>query len=502
MLSKKVFCNLSALILLLLMPQFLFAQSGLKPRISVFPLENQEKDLQIEVISRNIQKTIEFNLKMINKYNIIQNAITEYPNSNSWLLAYCEKNNIDDLIFGKAVMQSSGSIIIEMSVFNRHKAAITLTKSETAETVFEIFEAADKLAVEMMGSFSGMHIGFGDLKFINNGDKGKYSVYIDNVFAGEDIEDFPKVLYGERHIKITQVRMFEETAIYDNNIIVTENKTTEVLFSIPGFLEKESKAISQEEIYIDKNWDNKYSGSSIDKSFDKLLKLLGTVTYSQTAIDKKKEVEDKLAQWNAKKKEEGLTRGLSILDKRLGVTAFGGINLMYPRYEETNLSGWESVLTANPKFGASISVNMLSYLAFQVELTYTMATADYENPNYLSKGADFELLEIPALLIFRFPPYKVFNIYGGGVFQLHVGDSQYGFIKDSDDHEYEDSSVPLKTYGTALAVGALFEMPMKLIFMSFDFRYVRSITNWADDSTATLYPDYFHATVGFGIKFF
>ncbi|MCL2706095.1 MAG: hypothetical protein FWE72_07810, partial [Spirochaetaceae bacterium] len=207
--NKRIF-SIQIFFLIFLIPQLLFSQVGQMPKISVFPLENKEKDMQIDIISSNIQKTVEFNLKMINKYNIIQNSVTNYSSDSLWLSNYCEKNKIDDLLFGKALVKPDGSILIEMSVFNRQKSAISFTKSETAATVLDIFGAADKLAIEMMHSFSGMHLGFGAVRFINSGEKGPYSVYIDTVSIGENIDNLSTVLNGPRKVVITQVRMFGE----------------------------------------------------------------------------------------------------------------------------------------------------------------------------------------------------------------------------------------------------------------------------------------------------
>jgi len=290
------------------------------PKISVFPLENKEKDIQIDIISSNIQKTVEFNLKMINKYNIIQSSVTNYSSDNLWLSEYCERHKIDDLLFGKALVKSDGSILIEMSVFNKQKGAISFTKSETAATVLDIFNAADKLAIEMMHSFSGMHLGFGAVKFINSGEKGSYSVYIDNVSIGDNIDNLSTVLNGPRKVIITQVRMFGEEILYEQTVNIQEDKTAEVNFSIPGFMGKESSSIARHETIIENSWEDKYLGKKIDKSFNELFKLLNVFDYSQTAIDKRKEVDDKFAEWNAKKKSMGKKRGLSILDKRVGIS--------------------------------------------------------------------------------------------------------------------------------------------------------------------------------------
>ncbi|MCL2480377.1 MAG: PorT family protein [Spirochaetaceae bacterium] len=481
------------------------------PKISVFPLENKEKDIQIEVISSNIQKTVEFNLKMINKYNIIQSNVANYSSDNLWLSEYCERNKIDDLIFGKALVQPDGSIFIEMSVFNKQKGAISLTRSETAATVLDIFYAADKLAVEMMHGFSGMHLGFGAVKFINSGDKGSYSVYIDNVAIGENIDNLSTVLNGPRKVIITQVRMFGEEILYDQTINILEDKTTEVNFSIPGFMEKESHSIAKHEKPIEENWDNKYSGKKIDKSFNELFKLLNVFEYSQTAIDKRKEVDEKFAQWNAKKESMGITRGLSILDKRVGISAYGALNIISPSYKDIESYPDKGSDNSNitPKAGIALSFNLASRIAIQTEFTATHIFTSYEynrndSPLIDERVADFGIFEIPVLLVLRVSPDKVFSLYAGGVFQIHFTNSNMLNIINGD--EIEDHLMPFRKNNAAFAAGALFEIPLaRSLFMSLDVRYTRTIQNWVDKSAgdttyAELFLNCFHIGLGFGVK--
>ena len=503
MFNGKLFYKTAAFILLLMIPGVLFSQSSAKPKISIFPLENKEKELPIEVVSQNIQKTVEFNLKIINEHNVIQNSLTDYTDYSSdtlWLLYYCEKHSIDDLIFGKAFIQPDGSVFVEMSVFNREKAAITLTKSETANTVFDMPKAADIVAIKIMESLCGAHLGFGGMKFINRGEQGKYSVYVDNVFAGENIADLPKIVNGSRNVVIIQKRMFGDIKIYDKTIGIAEDKTVEIGFSVPGFLEKEGDSVSREELYIEKNWDNLYAEKNIDKSFNTLFKLLTITDYSQTAYEKKKQIEEKFAQWNAKKEELSF---FSLFDNPMGASFFGGINLNLSRYTEVGSSDWSSTNNFNPKLGISIFLNMPPYFGFQSELIISTLSIHYKNETTgEKKGADFELVELPFLLLFKFPPDKVFSVYAGGVLQFRVGYTKYGYIDAGGGSYPKDKDIPLKRLGPAFAAGILFEIPLNTSrYMSFDFRYVRSLQNWTDESFAELYPDYFHMTVGLGLKF-
>ena len=155
-----------------------YSQDSLKPRIAVFPLMNPSEDVQVEIISENVRKTAELTLKMIDRYEVIETEVKKYDGNSEWFNSYSVENSIDSIIFGKADIKEDGSIILEMSAYSRGDNSVTMTENETAETVFDIFDASDRLLVSMMETFSGMeHIGFGSVQFINKGEK-ENTVYI------------------------------------------------------------------------------------------------------------------------------------------------------------------------------------------------------------------------------------------------------------------------------------------------------------------------------------
>lgn len=506
MLKKTIYATL---ILFLLACSGIFAQSELKPRITIFPLSNPLKDVQVEIISRNVQKTMELNLKSIDKYIIAGNDIKEYSSDSAWLLEYCEKNNLDNIIFGQAIIGvETGTVFLEMSVFDRKTSSITLTESEMAETIFDIFDASDLLAVSMMEGFSGMHLGFGGINFKNSGDEGRYSVFIDDAFAGENISTLATILNGERNVKIVQQRMFDELVLFDETVLVLEKKASEVLFSIPGFLEKESKTIAKHENIIEKEWDNKYASRKVDRRFESLFELLAVTDFSKSAAGKKKELEDKLELWNAKKRNWGIEEGVSLLDKKAGASVFAGASLIFPSYSRENTTDWNSSLTLNPKIGASLSYNLTQRFALQTEMIFMKTKAEVKNSDILvTNGAEFNLMEFPLLLLYRSQSKKT-SFYGGAIIQLRANDGIVYMEQSGSEMEMDNvGSEFIERGGFALTGGMLFEIPLKKNFMKLDFRYARAMTKWTpdnseDESFEQLYPDYFHVTIGYGIKFF
>jgi len=516
MLNKKLLLNtiiFSVLLLIPVIPGFLYAQSAVKPKITVFPLENLERDLQIDVISRNVQRTVELNLKMMDKYIVENNNITTYSGTDDWLLNYSTKNNIDNIIFGKAVIDNrTGSVMLQMSVFNKASKSTTLTKTENAETLFDIFKASDLLAIGMIEGFSGLTLGFGELKFTNSGEKGKYSVYIDNVFAGEDVTNLSTIMTGNKNVKITQARMFGNYVLYNNKELVEEKKITEVVFNIPGFLERESKTIVKEENTINKNWDDKYSSKQVDGSFKKLFDRFKVEGYSESEAAKKKEIEERYAAWE--KQKENWPGRITMLDKPFGVSFFFGGG-WYEGYYDDKTDG----LSSNDynrgegggfKAGAAFSVNMPYNLALQTGFEYTSTEVkfreDHGDEMGITRGGeriDLDLVEVPLFIMYKLPG-KYVSIYGGPVFQVKARGNDYAYHHGDNDEAIEDFGMPVGNSGWAIAGGIKGEMPIsKSAFLELGIRYTKGLTDkWIDDEEyQTLSINYFNILLGFGVKF-
>ena len=480
-----------------------FPQDALKPRIAVFPLINPASDNQVDIISDNVKKTAELTLKMIDRYEVVDLSVKDYENSNEWFSRYTVENSIDSIIFGKADMKEDGSVLLEMSVFSRADNSITMSESETAETVFDIFDASDSLLVSMMESFSGMeHIGFGSLNFINSGEEGKYSLFIDNVLVGENTENLPKVLNGDRVIRIEQSRMFGNYVVHEETFFLKEGDVKDFEFSIPGFTAEELSKIQSFENYIDENWEKKYSSKKIDKNFTKLEELFLLTDYSSSAEEKKTALLKKRDEWQIQKQKWGIQKGLSILDKRLGFAGFYGMNMSIPGFT-TDDPDAEQSNEIGQRYGASVSFNILKHLALQAEYNFTEYRAKIERLSTIDTFT-VEMREIPVILLLRMPN-KVMSAYGGISFLEKIGsavreieDISTGDITETDETDYD----MVKTNGTAFICGALFEIPMNMTYLMFDFRYFQAFDNWSKDLTEELVPKYFSASVGLGFKLF
>ena len=483
----------------------IYSAETLKPRIAVFPLINPSKDTQIEIISENVKKTAELTLKMIDRYEVIDTSVTDYSDTPQDFRRYTEENSIDSVIFGKADIHEDGSILIEMSVFSRGENSIIMTESETAETVFDIFDASDRLLISMMEEFSGMeHIGFGSIKLANSGENGKYNLYIDNVLIGGNIEELPKVLNGNRVLRIEQNRMFGPYILIEESFFLKEDEAKMFDFSVPGFTDDELSKITALESFIDENWDEKYSSKKIDKNFERLEELFTVTDYSLSASDKRAEVLEKKEKWQIRKKEWGLESGLTILDKRLGIGAYGGGTFSFPEFDTSDANS-DQKHSSGKKYGASLSLNILPYLAVQTEYNYVEYTADIDRIATLDT-LTIEMTEIPVMLLLRMPN-KVMSAYGGISFLSKKGDAVLKIQDNGSDLvttvDEGDPGVEIAaSKGTAYILGTLFEIPLRKTYILIDFRYTKAEDDWFKYTSEDLIPKYFSMTAGLGLKFF
>ena len=480
-----------------------FSQESLKPRITVFPLMNPSADNQVDIISDNVRKTAELTLKMIDRYEVVESPVSVYENNTEWFSRYTVENSIDSIIFGRADMKDDGSVVLEMSVFSRADNNITMTETETAETVFDIFDASDRVLVSMMETFSGMeHIGFGSINIINSGETGRYNVFIDNVLVGENTEKLPKVLNGDRIIRIEQNRMLGNYIVKEESFFLKEGDSRDFNFSVPGFTEEELLEMKALENYIDNNWEKKYSSKKIDKNFTKLEELFSVTDYSISAAEKKTALLKRKDEWQIQKQKWGIEKGLSILDKRLGLAGFYGMNMSLPEFTTDDPDAGQKY-EIGQKYGASVSFNILKHLALQAEYNYTEYRAKIERLSTIDTFT-VELREIPVILLLRMPN-KVMSAYGGISFMEKIGSA----VMESEDISTGDVTVTdetddnmVKTSGTAFICGALFEIPLNVTYLMFDFRYLKAFDNWSNDLTEELVPKYFSASVGLGFKLF
>ena len=245
---------LTAVSLFFLLLQSVYPQEeAFKTRVAIIPMENMVKDEQYSVICGTVTDTVELTLKLIGEYNVTRvDGVKPYEDPGS-VKRYAERNKIDSIIFGKAYLDKNRNMIFQMSVYDRNWDVITITEERKAESIFEIFDAAEELVVSVVETFSGIHVGFGTIRLFNLSEKGDFEVFIDGEFVGRNLPEVKRVLNGVRRVEVKQKRLLEEHVVLDTEVEVYEDEVTDLSFNLllvpeeaPAEKVQEEEALAEE----------------------------------------------------------------------------------------------------------------------------------------------------------------------------------------------------------------------------------------------------------------
>ena len=285
--KMRVFILLFILLLLVSYVSLYAQEETLKTRVGVIPMINTEGDPQYDPICETVDDTVILNIELLNRYLILKTEKIDPYGSPGALKEYAEENRLDNLVFGKLALDRNKEIVLEMSVYDKLKNRITITKEGKAEDIFSIFDAANSLVKELVQEFSSIHMGYGAISLENVGEDGQFSVFIDGQLAGENKYDIPRVFNGKRLMEIHQNRMLGPEVIVSEELWVYEDRVTKSRFAIPYLLDKERAELQRLEAAIAQYEERKSDKERVQASFDELRRLLEDVSYCYRLADER-----------------------------------------------------------------------------------------------------------------------------------------------------------------------------------------------------------------------
>ena len=229
-------------------------EDTLKARVTVLPLTNEIGDSQYDVISRTITDTIELTLELLGSYTVVELSSPSGQLSVETLNQFARANRLDNVIFGETTRRADGTIVFDVSVYDRVENEIILGHQETAASFFDTFDAADAMVVSIVESFSDTHIGWGTIVLANEGTRGDFDIYVDGTYFGSSKKSLPNILIGPRKITLRQDRPFGEVTIAEEVIQVIEEETSIMIFSIDSVTPMETSGFGAIEQAIRNVW--------------------------------------------------------------------------------------------------------------------------------------------------------------------------------------------------------------------------------------------------------
>ncbi len=435
---RHVILSVLCMIIMLIITNPGFSQeSTVKPRIAVKKLTVSDPgNIQLEVISDRITDSTELVLKFMNEYEFDTSpGISSVETTDSSMLDYCNRNNIDNIVYGKTYIGSDNSFVIEMSVFSRKKAQTALTRIGRAETALDIFDTADRLTAVIIEEFSGVHIAFGKVHLENSGVAGSFIPYIDGEPFPENSSTIENLLIGKRTVEIRQNRMLGETSIFSTEVTVSENSAADVVFEIPDLLPAETEVIEGYNKTIDRNYDKLKRKDRVIQAFNEIDSLLSDTPWNITLEDlradyrkKRTEYEANLAELAKKGKREfivGASLGVNIADITQRSHDDGEDSKDNSPYDPVHDDEWNKDKPPSPQIGVNIQYQLFRNLYLQTEFNYKEL--------YYSDIGGFEnyirITEIPVLLKLtkQFENHRFSMYMGPGLFKIEKANGIFNY---------------------------------------------------------------------------
>lgn len=213
------------------------------PRVGVAPLFNTSEDPTTDVLAITVARTIGINLELLGTYVVERIAEPFRDPTPAELDAYAARNRLDNIVYGSIDKPDARTTEFALALFDRREGSIIYSDTWTITSVFEVFDTADLVVDTMLDQFSDEPLALGQLAFANTGTAGDYRVYVNDTYAGNNLDRI-RLLAGAHQVRVEQTRMFGRYVVADDRIIVPENDTGTLEFTIPDLTEAESERLS------------------------------------------------------------------------------------------------------------------------------------------------------------------------------------------------------------------------------------------------------------------
>jgi len=245
------------------------APAQILPRVAVLPLMTDEHDGALSGVGEATRDTLELVLAMIGRYELVD--VDEFPAGYTVdsLTTLAQANSLTTVVFGTAGYVN-GSYHFELGVFDSQQMEVTRRESGTAQSVFDVFDVADDLALKLVESFSNVRMTFGRLMLRPEGE-GQYDVRLDGRSLGQGVRVVPRVLVGRHEVSVVQQRPSGNVAIFGREVDVREGATEEITFRLPFLTVPEEQQFALLDRTILRGWRRPEREQETERAFDQAL---------------------------------------------------------------------------------------------------------------------------------------------------------------------------------------------------------------------------------------
>jgi TolB-like protein len=197
-------------------------------RVAVLPFRNSTDNASYGSVCGAAFRTLDLSLRSLRRYQVVSVPRNAPEYSDKAIRRWAREQGADIVLYGSIGSGAGGLIVANVSVFDWDKATVVLESPPVK--LLDIFEAIDELVSKAADSITGTHIGFGAIEFRNSGQKGAYSVSIDGMDVGDNVESVSRWKQGSARVVVTQRQAQGTAKLFDGDVEVVEDGTARVEF--------------------------------------------------------------------------------------------------------------------------------------------------------------------------------------------------------------------------------------------------------------------------------
>lgn len=176
------------------------------PRVSVIVPANESGQARYDTLALTMANTMSFTLRLLGDYSIepVPRGTDERVRigNDEEIARFAEERDLDYMVLGELSETDSGGIAFEVVVWDREAQGVTIREDAVAESLFDTFDVADDLTLEVLSAMSGRRIAFGSLRVELPGYTGAFIALVDGEFVGFNSRSIESLPAGEREVEV------------------------------------------------------------------------------------------------------------------------------------------------------------------------------------------------------------------------------------------------------------------------------------------------------------
>ncbi len=164
---------------------------------------------------------------------------------------------VEVVIYGEARRGDGGELFIALNAYDYFDDVVAIRRREATDSVFQVFEMADDIALAFMEAFEEVPLAFGSLRLLPEGARGDYTVFLNDQAIGTNARTVDRLLTGRYALRVEMERRLETLTLVERRVAIGEGDRVSVTFEIPTITEAERERIAE---YREGAWERYHRG--------------------------------------------------------------------------------------------------------------------------------------------------------------------------------------------------------------------------------------------------